>query len=97
MKHIFRNMKGNGSTIKCMEEGFTFGEMEENMMENIKKTKNVGSEYTYGVMEDATKGSGTMENNVVKENTFYQTGQKRWEIGIKEEECVGLKEKKKKI
>ena len=44
------NIKGTGSTIKCMEKVTTNGEMEEATKDSIRMIKNMALGYTLGLM-----------------------------------------------
>ena len=52
------NIKEPGLIIKCMEKGYSRGQMGENMWENILMIKNRVMEFSIGPMEDNTMGIG---------------------------------------
>jgi len=68
-------MMENGIIITCMAAEYIPGKMEGSMRDYINMTKNTDSVYILGLMEEDTRVIGLMENNMEKENIFYQTVQ----------------------
>jgi hypothetical protein len=59
--------------IKCTEKGFILGQMEENILENIKMTRNKDLEDIIGLMEDFMKANGEKVAEVDMVKLFIQT------------------------
>ena len=53
---------------------YIFGEMEENIKDNILWTRNKGMEFMCGLMENRMMDIGIMGNSMVKENIFQKMG-----------------------
>ena len=56
-----------------MDKVHTHGVTAGSMRESTIWTRNMDMVSTSGLMDAAMKGTGKMENNMVKENIFYQT------------------------
>jgi hypothetical protein len=67
------HMKAHGKIIICMDKAHTHGVTAGNMRESTIWTKSMAMVSTSGLMVAAMKVTGKMENNMVKENIFYQT------------------------
>lgn len=67
-------MKDLGKTTICMVMVLIHGVMAENTSENITWTRNMGMEFTIGLMVVDMKDTGKMGNSMVKANTFCQMG-----------------------
>jgi hypothetical protein len=65
-------MKDHGKIIICMGREFIHGAMGENMMESTTWIRNMALVSTIGLMAGGTRVIGQTENNMEKENTFYQ-------------------------
>ena len=57
-------MKANGLTTTWRAWESTYGMMDVNIRDNIKTTRSTDSVFTPGLIRDATKASGTKENNM---------------------------------
>jgi hypothetical protein len=66
-------MKAHGKIIICMDKAHIHGVTAGNMRESTIWTKSMAMVSTSGQMVAAMKVTGKMENNMVKENIFYQT------------------------
>lgn len=67
------HMKAHGKIIICMDKVHTHGVTAGSMRESTIWTRSMAMVSTSGLMDAAMKDTGKMENNMVKENIFYQT------------------------
>jgi hypothetical protein len=65
----------NGKTTTCTVKVYTLGPMAEDMKVNMKWIKNMVSESITGLTTEYMRVIGSMENNMVEENTFFKTAQ----------------------
>ena len=67
------NTLENGKITTCMVKVFTLGPTAEDMMANMKWTKNTASESINGQITEFTKETGSMVSNMEEENIFFKT------------------------
>ena len=79
----------NGKTIICMVKVHIPGPMEEDTKVNMKWIRNMATVFIIGLMDVYTKVIGLMENNTVKENTFYKLAKLKSVNGLMEKEQNG--------
>ena len=64
--------KATGWTIICTAREFILGKMAGNMMEATKWTRNMVMVFIFGLMEESTRVSGKMVDNMERANTLVQ-------------------------
>ena len=79
---MVENMKANGIKIKCMEEEYLLGKMEELMMVNIIWIKKKDMAYFIGLMAENIEEIGKMANKTVKELILIKKKLKKLEYGF---------------
>lgn len=62
---MVESIRVNGWIIIWRGMGCIRGLMEGSMKENIKMIRNMGMEFTLGLIQDSTKDGGTKANNMV--------------------------------
>lgn len=59
-------MKVAGNKTKCMDTGFSIGQMEKNTLEIMSKIKNTVTEFIHMLMVQLMMDNGKMESNMEK-------------------------------
>ncbi len=77
-----------------MEQGFTNGQMEEDMKVGTMKTKNKDLEFITGLMAEDSKESGVTVREMVQESQFIQTDYKSMAYGQMTKEIRFQKKRK---
>ena len=91
------NMKGSGSTIRCMEREEFSGQTDGNIKDIMKMIKSMGKAHFIGRMEGSMLVVGKMESSTGKVSIFRLMARKNWENGLKEKGSNGLITKMNKI
>jgi len=67
-------MMDPGKIIICMDKEFILGVMVENTMVNTTWIRNMGTEFTIGLMVEGMKATGVMENSTARGSTCCLMG-----------------------
>lgn len=87
------NLKDFGKTIKCMERALSSGVMAGSTKASTSMRRRKDMESLPGLMEDATRDSGKMENRMVREFTATRKGWKEQAFGQTARKLNGLIDK----
>jgi hypothetical protein len=80
-----------------MEKEYIHGRMEGSMKVNISMIKNMGLEFILGLIRDAMKGFGNMENSMERGSIFRLIKVLNMGFGKRGKEFSGLKNKNMRI